>query len=165
MGPAGRQANHQQVPWRRSIDSVSEKGPGLSSGLGLVLMIGCRYLRAFKVTQAKSGWLLYWWFRPSTSTQAKVGRRPQICHPDRSVAQWRDLRFVLMETEPGGDSPMAHSPMPESRTAGPSTALRSGRDDKFEGGGSPWLGWRRMDRVKQRRSPESAGPTGQGEKS
>jgi hypothetical protein len=39
------------------------------------------------------------------------------------------------KTEPGGDSPTAQSLVPESGTAGPSTALRSGRDDKFEGGG------------------------------
>ena len=30
-------------------------------------------------------------------THVKVGCRPPICHPDRSVAQWRDLRFALME--------------------------------------------------------------------
>jgi hypothetical protein len=34
----------------------------------------------------------------------------------------------------------AHSLVPGSGTAGPSTALRSGRDDKFEGGG-PTLAW------------------------
>ena len=27
--------------------------------------------------------------------------------------------------------------------------IRSGRDDKFEGGGSPWHGWRWMDRVEK----------------
>jgi hypothetical protein len=37
----------------------------------------------------------------------------------------------------------------ESETAGPSPALRFGRDDKLEGGGPPWLGWRWLDRVKQ----------------
>jgi hypothetical protein len=30
---------------------------------------------------------------PSTSTTAKVSRHPKLCHPDRSVAQWRDLQF------------------------------------------------------------------------
>ena len=34
----------------------------------------------------KPGWLLLCWFCPSTSTHAKVGRRPQLCHPDWSVA-------------------------------------------------------------------------------
>jgi hypothetical protein len=37
------------------------------------------------------------WICPSLSTHAKVGCRPPICHPDRSVAQWRDLLFALME--------------------------------------------------------------------
>src|ERR1700689_2048188 len=31
------------------------------------------------------------------------------------------------------------------------------RDDKFEGGGPPWRGWRWMDRVKQRGSPHLPG--------
>jgi hypothetical protein len=47
--------------------------------------------------------------------------------------------------EPGGDSPMAHLLVSESGTAGPSTSLRSGRDDKFEGGGPPRHGWRWID--------------------
>ena len=50
------------------------------------------------------GWLR--WFCPSTSTHAKVGCRPQICHPDRSVAQWRDLRLALMEKFEGGSPPL-----------------------------------------------------------
>jgi hypothetical protein len=33
-------------------------------------------------------------------------------------------------------------------------SLRSGRDDKFEGGGPPWHGWRWMDRVNPRGSPD-----------
>ena len=30
---------------------------------------------------------------PPPSTQFKPRRRPQTCHPDRSEAKWRDLRF------------------------------------------------------------------------
>src|SRR5208282_575506 len=33
----------------------------------------------------KPGWLLLYWFCPSATTTAKVGRHPSICHPDRSV--------------------------------------------------------------------------------
>jgi len=33
------------------------------------------------------------WICPSPSTHAKVGCRLPICHPDRSAAEWRDLRF------------------------------------------------------------------------
>jgi hypothetical protein len=40
---------------------------------------------------------------------------------------------------------MAHLLVSESGTAGPSTSLRSGRDDKFEGGGPPRHGWRWID--------------------
>jgi hypothetical protein len=46
---------------------------------------------------------------------------------------------------------MAHSLVPEGDTAGPSTTLPriSGRDEKFEGSGPPWLGWKWMDRVEK----------------
>jgi len=39
--------------------------------------------------------------------------------------------------------------VPEGGTAGPSPALRAGRDDKFKGSGPPWQWWRWRDRVKQ----------------
>jgi hypothetical protein len=66
------------------------------------------------------------------------------------VAQWRDLRFASMEKRnPEAIRDTAHSLVPESGTADPSATLRSGRDDKFEGGGPPWHGWRRMDRVEK----------------
>src|ERR1700678_1128923 len=43
-------------------------------------------LNAWKRTWTREIGLVLWQcFRPSTSTNAKVGCRPQICHPDRSV--------------------------------------------------------------------------------
>ena len=64
-------------------------------------------------------------------------------------AQWRDLRFAFgFKRMPVGESSPG-SVFPSRQTAGPSTAQRSGRDDKVEGGGSPWHGWKWMDRVKK----------------
>jgi len=40
-----------------------------------------------------AGLVAEWWLCPST-THVKVSRHPQICHPDRSVAQRRDLLFL-----------------------------------------------------------------------
>src|SRR5271154_4258223 len=45
---------------------------------------------------------------PFTSTNAKVGRHPRICHPDKGSAVCVDG-----ETEPGGDSPTALSLRPK----------------------------------------------------
>ena len=43
---------------------------------------------------------------PSTSTNAKVGHRPPLCHPDRRAAEGRDLQFALMEKRnPESSSP------------------------------------------------------------
>jgi hypothetical protein len=56
------------------------------------------------------------WFCPSLSTHAKVGRRPPLCHPDRSVAKRRDLLFALDgETEHGGNSHTALSLCPKAK--------------------------------------------------
>jgi hypothetical protein len=79
-------------------------------------------------------------------THAKVGHRPPICHPDRSAAEWRDLRFTLMEKLSPEAIHHRALPVPENATADPSTPLRFGRDDKLEGGGPLWHEWRGMDR-------------------
>ena len=122
---------------------------------------------------------------PSTSTHAKVGHRPQLCHPERSrgtccapfplttpyssvhpsplMPRWATARnFVIPsvaegpavcldgKTEPGGDSPTAHSLLPKvepqvpplryalsknTSTKGPLNrrSLGFARDDKVEG--------------------------------
>jgi hypothetical protein len=38
--------------------------------------------------------------------------------------------------------------------------VRSGRDDKFKGGGTPWHGWKWMDRVKRRWAATTSRPCG-----
>jgi hypothetical protein len=46
-------------------------------------------------------------------TTAKVGRRPKICHPDRSGAEGRDLQFAFMKKQNPDDSPTALSLSPK----------------------------------------------------
>src|SRR5271168_1239065 len=35
---------------------------------------------------------------PSPTSQFKWSHRPPLCHPDRSVAKWRDLRFLSLRS-------------------------------------------------------------------
>jgi hypothetical protein len=83
---------------------------------------------------------------------AKVGCRPHNSdqHPPEQEACTTDISAIL-RTVPvcATKSPMASSRMPPEETAGPSPALRSGRDDKGEGGDLYQELSDRMDRKKQ----------------
>ncbi len=66
--------------------------------------------------------------------------------PERSAVEGPAVPLSAEAKCVVGGSPSG-SVFPSRQTAGPSTALRSGRDDKFKGGGPPWHDWSWMDRV------------------
>ena len=92
--------------------------------------------------------------RPSISTNAKVGRRPKICRPDRSVAQRRDLRFHFRQKRMcrGRIASRFRFSIKANRRS-----LGYARDDKVEGGGPPWHEWRWMDRVGKKANLDKSG--------
>src|ERR1700677_4022762 len=91
--------------------------------------------------QAKFGLVLWQCFRPSISTDAKVGAALKFVIPSEAEGP-----AVCLD---GKRNLEAIRPRHIRFCRKWNRSLRSGRDDKLEGGGAPWHGWRWMDRVEK----------------